>query len=556
VKAYKYLIVLFVLLSLNSSAQSWVWGKQGFGNQQDEGTSAAIDKSCNVFLAGFFADTLTFGINVLAAKPTNTNVFIVKYDSTGNIIWARQSNSTISFSIPWMTATDTFGNAYLTGGFGDTISFGAFDLSSKNSTVDVPLIKYDKNGNVKWAEQSIINGGSGGCAYSVATWGSNSIYVTGKIYDSLDFGKYKLIGRNTFLVKYDSNGNVKWAKQSTGTGTATSSSVASDKTGNIYITGYFAGTLYFGSYKLISSTANDIFLVKYDSLGNVLWADMATSSSGNCSSNAVTTDLWGNAIITGSFSNSLTFGAYILNAPIYGGIFMAKYDLSGKAVWARMGKSLNPSTWSGYSITTDITGDIYLSGGTTKAATSDSIIFDYDTLTLSNCSDASIVAKFDTSGTFICGAMITSGGDDQNAIVVDATGRYIYLGGDYWNSNFVFGKDTVNSSLEMPFIARWQPCEQNPQSVNNITAPTQNITLFPNPNNGIFELKIKNYESGMESTVEIYNVLGEKVYEETLRQAQGDNKVDISNQSAGLYLYRLLNEEGTLISSGKFVIQK
>ena len=56
--------------------------------------------------------------------------------------------------------------------------------------------------------------------------------------------------------------------------------------------------------------------------------------------------------------------------------------------------------------------------------------------------------------------------------------------------------------------------------------------------------------------VEIYNILGEKVYDATLNQVQGDNTIDINSQSNGIYLYRVLKQDGGLIGSGKLVIQK
>jgi uncharacterized repeat protein (TIGR03803 family) len=82
------------------------------------------------------------------------------------------------------------------------------------------------------------------------------------------------------------------------------------------------------------------------------------------------------------------------------------------------------------------------------------------------------------------------------------------------------------------------------------------LSVYPNPNNGIFNLQlgIRNYES---CRVEVYNALVEQVYQKTLRPAQGDNYgIDLSNEASGIYLYRVLSEDGRLLGTGKFVIEK
>ena len=80
------------------------------------------------------------------------------------------------------------------------------------------------------------------------------------------------------------------------------------------------------------------------------------------------------------------------------------------------------------------------------------------------------------------------------------------------------------------------------------------VNIYPNPSNGIFnyELRIKNYES---ENMEVYNVLGEKVYSQyAILNTQFS--IDLSNQPAGIYLYRITDKDGALIRGGKLVIEK
>jgi len=93
--------------------------------------------------------------------------------------------------------------------------------------------------------------------------------------------------------------------------------------------------------------------------------------------------------------------------------------------------------------------------------------------------------------------------------------------------------------------------------INNLISGVGSITAYPNPSAGIFTLTC-HYEQSEESlpVIKVYNILGQQVLTETLHSAQGDNTVDMSNQPNGIYLYRVMNEDGTLIGEGKVVVQK
>ncbi|HWY98114.1 MAG TPA: T9SS type A sorting domain-containing protein, partial [Bacteroidia bacterium] len=76
--------------------------------------------------------------------------------------------------------------------------------------------------------------------------------------------------------------------------------------------------------------------------------------------------------------------------------------------------------------------------------------------------------------------------------------------------------------------------------------------IFPNPSNGNFTITMDRIIS--KSQIEVYNILSEKVYTEALRQDQGDNKIDLSGQLPGIYLYRITSDKGEYIASGKLII--
>ncbi len=96
--------------------------------------------------------------------------------------------------------------------------------------------------------------------------------------------------------------------------------------------------------------------------------------------------------------------------------------------------------------------------------------------------------------------------------------------------------------------------------VNEVKGEREKVTVYPNPNNGVFTISLGHAElvSASQPIVEIYNILGQKVYSSLLLQTPNGtlNKINLSQQPNGLYFYRVLNETGNVISNGKFVIDK
>ncbi len=97
-----------------------------------------------------------------------------------------------------------------------------------------------------------------------------------------------------------------------------------------------------------------------------------------------------------------------------------------------------------------------------------------------------------------------------------------------------------------------------PLAVPTIEEPYKATSVFPNPNKGIFTITFSHSElvSASQPIVEIYNVLGQKVMGEILRSAQDDNLINLTNQPDGVYFYRVLKEDFSVIGEGKVVIQK
>ncbi|HSY77504.1 MAG TPA: hypothetical protein VK890_11640, partial [Bacteroidia bacterium] len=277
------LLLVFSLLIFSYSlsiGQSWQWGREGkfatYNNAGGYGLASAIDNSGNVYITGMFEDSVSFGSTQLINGRYTWSVFLVKYDPNGNVLWAKQGN-TIYQGEAYGVTIDALGNAYVTGYFQNTITFGAFKLNLPPVSNSTFLVKYDPNGNVLWANQSILPSTySGSMGNVVATDRSGNIFMAGTFADTMKLGTITSVSKegDFFLAKYNSSGTVIWVTQSNRHSTRLGynvNAITTDKAGDIYITGFFSDTVSFGSYTLLSPTGDNLFLVKYNSSGNVVW---------------------------------------------------------------------------------------------------------------------------------------------------------------------------------------------------------------------------------------------------------------------------------------------
>ena len=375
---------------------NFIWAKR-IGGEYDQNVNAiATDSLGNVYITGYFEDTIDFdpGAGVFNLMTTAANTFILKLNAAGQFVWAKSFYGT-AFDAGQALVLDKDANIYVTGAFMGTTDFDpnagvqTFTASGISGLADVFVVKLNTNGSLIWARQ--LGGPDDDRGYGIALDNSGNVLLTGEFASTVDFdpgsGTQNLTAvsrADVFILKLDGSGNLVWAKSVGGTWADVPNSLALDKSNNIFIGGDFGISSFVtnatcdfdpgpGVFNLTTNSSTDMFLLKLKPNGDFDWAKKLVGTPNNDDKMyEVTVDDSGYLYATGFFSYTMDFdpsaGEYMLKATDryitnrvgdYD-VFIAKYSNVGNLVWAQnYGGEMHDLAGS---ITVDKKGTIYATG--------------------------------------------------------------------------------------------------------------------------------------------------------------------------------------------------
>lgn len=557
-KTLLLLAITFLIHSAYAQTPALTWVKQmgkfgGFITPR----ATAVDASGNVLTTGVFKNTQDFdpgvGVSTLTSvnNPSTANnqndIFISKVDANGNFVWAKQLGG-IDLKDALSIGVDATGNVYTTGFFYGTVDFdsgvGVSNLTS-SSYSDIFISKLDASGNFVWAKR--IGDFNLEQANSIAVDAAGNIYTTGYFGSTVDFDPGAGVSNLTsfvqdiFISKLDTNGNFVWAKSMGGLGYNNGKAITLDANGNIYVSGNFGGTTDFDPNAGIANLTSvgsfggyeDLFVLKLDGNGNYVWAKQFSGTATKFIK-GLAVDINGNVFTAGMFTGTVDFdpntGVSNLNGPTFGDDgFITKLDASGNFVWA---KQLEGNIRDVASLALDLSGNVYTTGNFYSQHSGNvSSPTDFDpgvgvfNLSVNHPFDNdAYILKLDATGNFVWVAQLggvpslTSSVDTKGySITVDSSGN-IYTTGIFGSSgtgDFDPGAGTsiltaTGGSTDM-FVHKMGQTALGLLK-NNID---NNISVFPNPSNGNFNIQIDENLIGAKAT--IYNLLGQKIKDFTLK---------------------------------------
>jgi hypothetical protein len=486
---------------------NFLWAKQMGGNGDDEAHALALDNAGNIYTCGYFNNTADFDPGASTYTFTAAgqgDIFVSKLDNNGNFIWAKQMGS-IDNEVPYGLAVDAAQNVYTTGNFFMSCDFdpgpATFNLSIAGNGAFIS--KLDMSGNFVWAKALSGSSSTGRC---IKTDNAGNVYSTGYFESVCDFdpgaGTYTLAPSplnqgDIFVWKLDATGNFVWVNAMGSTAYDIGTSLVLDAAQDIYVTGYFEGTVDFdpgvGTHTLTSAGSQDIFISKFNSLGNLVWA-YNIGDVGSDKGAAINVDASNNIYTTGSFSGLV---------------------------------DVDPSNTS-YTLTSTGPDDVYfhkMSQCVVPAAPANTT----PTLNLLICQGNTTTLSATGSGTiswYSSQSSTTALGSGTSFVTPTLTaGTYTYY------SEATTCTTSVNRTAVVFTVSA---CTR----VSNVPMPN-NVNLYPNPVSDILHISLDGHEA---CEVKIYNALGQLTFQKnTIDQ---HTKLDLSHLQKGIYFVELRTDTG------------
>ncbi len=345
--------ILFLLLLSNMAIASSVPKLDLFktlGGSGDDGAyDLVIDHDENIYVLGWYTGSIDLNPSAVSNFTTafgNRDIFLAKYDSSGNYIWGFGIGS-VGQDEGNVITLDSSGNVIIAGRFSGSLDFDPsinVNFKVSNGNRDIYLAKYDSLGNLVWVNS--MGGNLYDDAEDVLVDTVGNIYLAGSFQTTVDFdpeGGVDLRVSNglsdAYLACYSPAGIFNWVSTFGGNLDDDLAGIELWNNGSIYCSGYFTGSTDFdgnAGIHIVSSLGDaDAFILKYDIQGNFHWVETLGGTGYDA---AYGLDIFKDLIyFTGTFSDSVDFNPGIgVALKISGGsgdIFLCQFDSIGNFNW-------------------------------------------------------------------------------------------------------------------------------------------------------------------------------------------------------------------------------
>jgi hypothetical protein len=529
-----FIIVLFVVMVINAAAQQWAIKASNAGNTGGWFTKA--DKNGYVYTTGWFEYTVNFGSSTISSTGYYDG-FIVKTDTSGNVIWAKSFGTNTADDLPKVISVDDSNNVIVAGTqqWNDTVQIDSI-LITTGYIENAFVAKFNPNGTVLWAKASpgmlTIN--------DIVVDTHNNINLIGTIdgysiigndtilpyFDSVAGGPYST---DILLIQYNNSGTLNWVKRFGGNGYDIGNSITTDLNDNIYFAGEIESAASFDTITQITSNNNyinpDAFIAKCNSSGNAIWVKNYGAISCKSSGEEIKYTGLNRLYFGGHFTNSIPLAQDTLTGNSNN--FISKLDTLGNFMWA---DKCGEGYISGMDI--DQQKNVFICG-----VIKDTAILGMDTLITGGVYNT-FISKIDSNGVFIWSEQ-GKGMFENSAKSLSLDLNYnAYITGYFSSDTTFFGPFglTAYPYTGGAFIVKYG--NNNSSTFVNENTLHEQLSIYPNPTTTTFTItsteKIKE--------VRMYNVLGYEI----LKQVQNDQSatIDISSVSQGIYFVEIKTEKG------------
>ncbi|AHJ96997.1 hypothetical protein Hsw_1402 [Hymenobacter swuensis DY53] len=516
------------------SGGQWQWAVREAGGGDQVLGSSTWDAAGNAYVLGYFKGRIQLGNQVLTS-PTTAG-YVAKRSTSGQWQWAVPITGLDSRNNTVQTISlDAAGNVLISGVYRASLVLGSTTLATPtgSSRIGSFVAKLSADGQWQWA---IGTAGNFSTDHSLDAQGN--VYLTGTLQNSSTFGTTTLTpsaAQELYVAKLGANGQWQWAIAGPG---ASSTAIATDASGNSYLTGNYLRSVAFGPTTLTATSGRDIFMAKLTANGQWLWANTAGGAS-NEFTHDIVVDAAGSVYLTGQFASAMTFGnttlSYSGDPPNFFGTpdtFVAKADANGQWQWA-----VSPTcvgTDYGSRLAVDSRGDVYVLGNLQSAAA----MFGSTTLVGTSPSAGNraldvYVAKLSSGGQWRW-ALSASSQDRNDPIdlAVDASGT-VRASGNFRGQNVAFGTIILpNGPYTTGVLLQIGGNVLKTAQPASDAAPVQ---AYPNPYTSLLTLQLP-WSGPIEVTA--HDVLGRVRLRKQVRAQAGQQLAlpDAASWPSGVYL--------------------
>jgi len=336
----------------------FLWARSAGGSGIDRGYGVATDAAGNCYVTGHYQSTNATFSGVAIHNAGDYDIFVAKYDPDGRLLWVRAAGSK-GYDYGHGIAVDGRGGVFVTGALVGDGSFGDVKIVAAGGA-HLFCARYDTAGKLLWAKTAV--GNARGSGHGLAVDGAGNAYVGGSSGGAGTLGGLTLTnatGRDVLIAKFTPEGKVAWIHEGHGSTNAMAHEITCDRAGNVWASGMFKGVLKLGDRTVTSHGDSDLLLTSFDSTGKRLWTRTGGGPRVDYGL-GIATDGTGNAFLTGEFTDTAEIAGTSVTSSGSTEIYVAKFDRAGALCWLTQAGGEKGD--NAYTIVADAQGNLYLSG--------------------------------------------------------------------------------------------------------------------------------------------------------------------------------------------------
>lgn len=325
------MIICFSFFFINVMSQPTLTNEiKTIGGKGNDFLNQMIYSKGKYIIIGSFQDTLNLGGTQLISEGFFDG-YIASFDSLGNFKWGKQTGGKYDDNISSVVA-DSKGSLYVVGYFQKKFNVGGQSLAS-NLYLTNFVAKFSSSGKLKWLKKLDKRNKLSGCRLTKDTL--DNLFFTGNFQDTLFILNQQIVSKgkeDIFLLKFDTMGSVNWLKSFGGEQSDIVNCIKINSQQFIYLGGSFEGSILYNNRTITAKGGKDLLLLRFNQNGAIT----NFKHSGDVNNEEITSMEFGNdnhLFLTGNFEKETAIGSDSLKSTGFRDVFLLRLNQDGNVAW-------------------------------------------------------------------------------------------------------------------------------------------------------------------------------------------------------------------------------